>query len=90
MRWQHTLDGNILIEIGKLLKNLRVNNKFTQQELGDKIGVSRKLIGEIEKGSNTSLLIIIKLLKVYNRVDKLEELLFSNSISPKQMFLKNK
>lgn len=88
MLWQHQLDGKILEEIGLLLKQLRKNAGYSQQELADKIGVNRKLIGDIERGENTSLLVIIKLLKVYNRLDLFKEILHSSTISPKEQFLK--
>lgn len=84
------LDGEILVDLGMSLKQLRKNQKFSQQHLANQIGVSRKLIGDIEAGKGTSLLIFIKILKVFNKTDKLLDILQTTSISPKELFLKSK
>ena len=83
------LDGEIMLELGLSLKQLRKNQKFTQSHLADQIGVSRKLIGDVESGKGTSLLIFIKLLKVFNKSELLLDILHSTSISPKAIFLKS-
>lgn len=82
------LDGEILIELGEKLKQLRKNSKLSQQKLADKVGISRQLLIDIEAGKSTSLLIFVKLLKVFNKSDKLLEILTSTSISPKEVYKK--
>lgn len=82
------LEGEVLIELGEKLKQLRKNNKYSQQVLADKIGISRRLLIDIEAGRGTSLLIFIKLLKVFKKTDKLLEILNSSSISPKEIYKK--
>ena len=88
MNFFEKLDGDILVELGEKLKQLRKNNKYSQQVLADKIGISRRLIIDIEAGKGTSVLIFIKLLKVFKKTDKLLEILNSSSISPKEIYLK--
>ena len=88
MNFFEKLDGDILVELGEKLKQLRKNNKYSQQVLADKIGISRRLIIDIEAGRGTSVLIFIKLLKVFKKTDKLLEILNSSSISPKEIYLK--
>lgn len=83
------LDGEIMVEVGEKLRQLRINKKLTQQELAQVVGVNRRLIGEIEAGKGTSLLVFIKILKTFNKTDKLLELLESSSISPRDMFRKS-
>ncbi len=82
------LDGDILVELGEKLKQLRKNNKYSQQSLADKIGISRQLVIDIESGKGTSLLIFVKLLKAFNKSDKLLEILNSTFISPKEIYNK--
>lgn len=82
------LDGEIMIEVGEKLRQLRLNKKYTQEDLAKIIGVNRRLIGEIEAGKGTSLLVFIKILKVFNKTDKLLEILESSSVSPRDMFRK--
>jgi len=82
------LDGEIMAELGSKLKQLRKNKRYSQQELATMVGVNRRLIGEIEAGKGTSLLVFIKILKVYNKSEKLLEILNSSSVSAKDMFRK--
>ena len=80
------LDGEIVEEIGGKLRTLRKGKKYSQAELAEKIGVSRKHISDIEAGRGTSLLIFVKLLKEFNKSEKLLEILSTSSISPKEQF----
>ena len=80
------LDGEILEEIGEKLRTLRKNKRYSQAQLANKVGVSRKHISDIEAGRGTTLLIFIKLLKEFNKTEKLLEILASSSISPKDKF----
>lgn len=80
------LDGEILKELGANLRKLRKNKKLSQEGLASRIGVSRKHISEIESGKGTTLLVFIKLLKEFNKSNKLLELTSVSDISPKAMF----
>ncbi len=80
------LDGDIMLELGEKLKHLRKSKKYSQQELADRVGVSRKLIIDIEAGRGTSLLVFIKILKTFKKTDKLIEILNTTPISPKEMY----
>jgi DNA-binding XRE family transcriptional regulator len=80
------LDGELMAEIAQRLRLLRQNAGLNQQQLADRIGVSRKHIVDIEAGKGTSLLIFIKLLKVFGKEEKLIDMLEGVQISPKAMF----
>lgn len=82
------LDGDIMVELGEKLRQLRKSRNLNQQQLADKVGVSRRLVIDIEAGRGTSLLVFIKILKVFNKTDKLLDLLKSSSISPKELYQK--
>ncbi len=82
------LDGEVLEEIGARLRELRKQRKMSQSDLAEHIGVSRKHIGDVESGKGTSLLIFVKLLKVFSKSDKLLEILEGSAISPKELFIK--
>ncbi|MBI4688656.1 MAG: helix-turn-helix transcriptional regulator [Nitrospirae bacterium] len=50
------MNDNIAIDLGKRIRTLRKLKGLTQEELGEKSGVSYKFIGEIERGEvNPSL-----------------------------------
>jgi DNA-binding XRE family transcriptional regulator len=80
------LDGELMAEIAQRLRLLRQNAGLNQQQLADRIGVSRKHIVDIEAGKGTSLLVFIKLLKVFGKEEKLIDMLEGVQISPKAMF----
>ncbi len=82
------LDGDIMIELGEKLRQLRKSKKYNQQELADRVGISRKLVIDIEAGRGTSLLVFVKVLKVFKRTNRLLEILDSSPISPKEMYKK--
>ncbi|MDG1148368.1 MAG: helix-turn-helix transcriptional regulator [Crocinitomicaceae bacterium] len=82
------LDGELMIELGGNLKQLRKSKRYSQHELADQIGVSRKHVIDIEAGRGTSLLVFIKILKAFNKSEKLLEVLSASPFSPKEMFNK--
>ncbi|MCH2200171.1 MAG: helix-turn-helix transcriptional regulator [Flavobacteriales bacterium] len=88
MQFLNKLDGEIMIELGVKLKLLRKSKGLSQQHLADRVGVSRKLIIDIEAGRGTSLLVFVKILKTFKKTDKLLEILNTSSISPKEMYKK--
>jgi transcriptional regulator with XRE-family HTH domain len=67
-------------EIQKILaerfKKARINHNWSQQELADKMGVSRLTISRMENGENISLSVFIEWLKVFNRLEKLDDMIY--------------
>lgn len=63
------MNSNIPVELGKRMRTLRKLRGLTQEELGEKSGISYKFIGEIERGevnpSLNSLILIAKALGIY-------------------------
>lgn len=56
------MNSNIPIELGKRIRTLRKLRGLTQEELGEKSGISYKFIGEIERGEvNPSLNSLIQI-----------------------------
>lgn len=50
------MDNSIRKKLGVKIKQLRKSQKMTQEQLGEKAGISYKFIGEIERGAvNPSL-----------------------------------
>jgi transcriptional regulator with XRE-family HTH domain len=56
------MGDDIKKRLGKKIRSLRKLRRFTQEELGEKAGISYKFIGEIERGEvNPSLNSLIKI-----------------------------
>ncbi|HFD14661.1 MAG TPA: XRE family transcriptional regulator [Epsilonproteobacteria bacterium] len=62
-------------EIAERMKELRKSKKMTQQQLSQKVGISRQTLAKLEKGeiSKVSLLVFIKILDTLEYEIKLEE-----------------
>lgn len=86
MSWNFILEEEVLSEVGKRIKSFRKNAKMSQQELADRVGVSRVIISKIERGANTSMTTFLRIIKLFNRIDALEEVLRVPTISPKERF----
>lgn len=54
------------IKLGQRIKQLRVENKLTQEELAFKVGVDRSYMGFVERGEkNPTLLTLMKIAKSF-------------------------
>jgi len=47
--------SDVRMQIGQLLRNLRKRERMSQQELADRIGVSRVTVYNIETGKNANI-----------------------------------
>ncbi len=69
------MNKNIVLNFGKRVRELRQEQKLSQEELADKIGIHRTYIGSIERGEKSvSIITIEKVAKVFNlSISKLME-----------------
>ena len=81
----------ILTEIGKRVAGLRLSFNWSQQELANRAGVSRRSIERLEQGSGTpNLKVFIALCAALRRTPSLESLLPAVELTPQQIFAKEK
>ena len=78
-------DQAILEDIGGRLKRRRLDRNLTQQEVADQAGLTRTTVGEIERGASTSLLTLIRILRVLGALEELEAILPDAGPSPLQL-----
>lgn len=84
--YQEQLEEERLKRIGLQIKRLRKAQKMSQTELGERVGLSRRSISEIENGGNTTLASFIRILHLFSRLEDFDHLLESTPISPKAAF----
>jgi len=72
----------IVEEIGKRLKNLRISKSLTQKQLAENSGVSLFTIAQIENGKPVSFLLIISVMRVLKLLDNIELLFPEKQLSP--------
>lgn len=74
MNWNKLSHEETIKEFGKRLKLIRKELKLSQIDVADKAGVSVVTISTIENGSGFSIDTLIRILRVYGMIDRLEEL----------------
>jgi len=76
MDYNLLLNQDILLDLGKRLKEHRLNYNFTAKKLSDKSGVSVRTLTGFERGEkNISLSNLIELLRALRLIDNLSKLL---------------
>ena len=80
--WYGMTDSAIAKELGKSIKQMRLNRNMSQEELAEKSGVNRITISRMETGQAINLLTMIQLLRALDRLDLLNNLIIEPEISP--------
>ncbi|MCF8275502.1 MAG: helix-turn-helix transcriptional regulator [Flavobacteriales bacterium] len=84
-------DNAIVNHICSQLRQLRLNQNITQEQLAERSGLGRATISRIEKGQAISLLTLVQLLRALNRLDLLETFQqVTPEISPLQLLKEQK
>lgn len=75
-------DREVLRTIGKRLTALREARELTAVLASNAAGVSRRTLQRAEAGENSTLLTLVRLLRVYGRLGALETFIPEPEISP--------
>lgn len=77
-------DTAIAEDIGKRLRDLRLGQNFSQEEIAQNSGISLKAVRNAEAGKST-LVTYIKILRVLNALDHLETFIPPAGMSPLEL-----
>ena len=69
-------------ELGKRLKRRRLERNFSQEELAERSGLSRRTITSIEHGEGSTLTTLLAVLRALDALDTLNNFLPDAGISP--------
>ncbi|HGY91193.1 MAG TPA: XRE family transcriptional regulator [Planctomycetes bacterium] len=75
-------DREILALLGARLRALRKARKLKAGEVAELAGLNRGTVHRAEKGDNPTLLTVVRLLRVYGELARLEDFLAPPEISP--------
>jgi transcriptional regulator with XRE-family HTH domain len=78
----HQPDPAILTVLGERLRSLRGSMGLTLEEVAERAGVASRTVSRAEHGQNPTLLTVVRLLRVYNRLGALEQLIPEPDVSP--------
>ena len=70
--WSFLTEQEILEEMGKRLKKIRLQHNLTQKEMSEEVGLSVSTISLIEQGKSTTTESLIRILSRLNRIKDLE------------------
>jgi transcriptional regulator with XRE-family HTH domain len=89
--WIFLTEIEVLQEIGKRIKKIRLQHNLTQKTLAEDTGLSVSTISLIELGKSTTLESLIRILSRLNRLKDLETVFrVSEDLELKQKFAKAK
>lgn len=80
--WQEMSNPAVLAKIGLRLKEIRIKQNMTQEELAKRSGMSTLTIAKIEKGKPVSILLFICAIRELGLLENLELLVPETKISP--------
>ena len=72
-------------ELGRQLRSLRLRHDLDQRTLAERAGVALNVVKTLEAGKGSTVSSLIRVLRALGRVDWLEALAPTVSISPMQM-----
>ncbi len=81
-KFQELSDTAIVNEIGRMIKEVRLQRNFTQSHLAKISGVSRATISQLENGRPATLLTFVQVLRALNKFDILNGMVEEPQISP--------
>ena len=85
MDWYGMSDIEIIREIVKRIKQIRLSKNISQQTLSGKTGIHRVTLSKIERGQKISLLTIIQILRGLDELQRLENIIPEDKLSPLQL-----
>ena len=75
-------DSTILLDIGKKVKEVRLEQDITQKQLSELSGVSPRRISDIENGVNHSIIATIAILRALSILDYFDRFYEEKKITP--------
>jgi transcriptional regulator with XRE-family HTH domain len=75
-------DREVLALLGSRLAALREGQGLTGEDAAAAAGLSRRTVYRAERGQNPTLLTLVRLLRLYGRIDALAQILPEPEVSP--------
>jgi len=81
INWYGLSDQSAVVELGKLLKQIRLNTNMTQEALAQKSGLDRSTISQLENGRAATILTLVQVLRALQKLELMENFV-EEKISP--------
>lgn len=80
------LDKEILSELGRRARSVRLHDELSQEELAQKAGVSRDTIQRFEGSGTTTLQNLVKICRVLDLLSNIDQIFSEPTYSPREAF----
>lgn len=78
-------DDMIIKAIGEYVRSVRLDRNLTQEQLGERAGVHRTTIRDLELGKRSTLLTLIQVLRSMDLLQTLKNFKISKELSPLEL-----
>lgn len=85
MELRRMTDDMIIKAIGEYIRSIRLDRNLTQQQLGERAGVHRTTIRDLELGKRSTLLTLIQVLRSLDELQILKNFKVSKELSPLEL-----
>ena len=79
-------DDEILQELGKKLKQKRINTNLTQQELADAVGISKDQLSKVERTGKTTMATLVAISRKFSLLQQLLAIYETPDLTPMQKY----
>lgn len=83
--WHALSDPALLNSMGKFVKDIRLQQNKTQQQVADAAGINRSTIVQIENGKGGTMLSFIQMLRALGQLQLLQHFVVQQQFSPLQL-----
>jgi len=87
--FRNQTNSELMIEIGRRLRDYRLQQNLAVADVAERAGINRNTVLNAEVGRNPRLETVLRLLRVYGRVESIDAFLPKPTLSPLQV-VKNK
>jgi len=87
--WIDSAHADVLLQAGQQLRAIRKHRKLSQKAAAELAGISRMTVSKIERGQSLSFDTLVRLLRAYGLLNRLNDLLAVPEKSPMEKLLDN-
>ena len=85
MELKQMTDDAIILAMGEFVRSERLERNWTQEQLGERAGVHRTTVRDLELGKRSTLLTLLQVLRSLDRLDVLKNFKVSKELSPHEL-----
>jgi transcriptional regulator with XRE-family HTH domain len=82
MKWSSMSDAALMGHIGAFVRHLRLQQNRTQDDLARDAGISRSTLSLLERGETVTVVTLIQVLRVLDKLEVMETFTVKQSVSP--------